>query len=71
MQHDWILDVLADLKTFATANGLPALAEQLEDTRLVAMAEVASALEGAEIGLRGTDATIGTNTYAAGSIRRA
>ena len=40
MQSDWILDVLADLKTFAAANGLPALAEQLDDTAIVALAEI-------------------------------
>lgn len=43
MQHDWILGVLADLKNFALGNGFPALAEQLEDARIVAMAEQASA----------------------------
>ena len=42
MQNDWILDVLADLKTFAAANGLSALAEQLDDTSLIAAVELAS-----------------------------
>lgn len=46
MRHDaptdWILDVLMDLKQFALANKLPALAEQLDDTRLLASAEIAS-----------------------------
>ncbi|UWR24276.1 hypothetical protein [Sulfitobacter sp. S190] len=42
MKSDWILDVLADLRTFANANGLPALAEQLDDTALIATAEIAS-----------------------------
>lgn len=41
MQYDWILDVLGDLKTFAMRNGLPALAEQLDDTTLLAAAEIA------------------------------
>lgn len=40
MQYDWILDVLSDLKTFALRNGLPALAEQLDDTSLLAAAEI-------------------------------
>lgn len=71
MQHDWILDVLADLKNFAKTNGLPALAEQLEDSRMVAMAEVASRMEGAQVGLRETDATTGGNTSPFGAIRRA
>lgn len=49
MKNDWILDVLADLKAFAQANGLTNLAEQLEDTSLVAAAEIASGGEGAEL----------------------
>ena len=46
MKNEWILDVLADLKTFATQNGLGLLAEHLDDTRLVAAAELASTGEG-------------------------
>ena len=42
MQNDWILDVLADLKTFASTNDLAALADQLDDTMLIAAAEIAS-----------------------------
>ena len=45
MKSDWILDVLADLKTFAHANGMPALAEQLDDTAIVALAEIAAMKE--------------------------
>jgi len=41
-QNEWILDVLSDLKAFAVANGLTELAEQLDDTRLIAAAEIAS-----------------------------
>lgn len=42
MKYDWMLDVLADLKTFAQSNGLDRLAEHLEDTRIIAAAEIAS-----------------------------
>ena len=45
MRSDWILDVLADLKTFARANELVALAEQLDDTSIVAMAEISALRE--------------------------
>ncbi|MCB2111522.1 MAG: hypothetical protein H6895_00860 [Defluviimonas sp.] len=45
MNYDWILDVLTDLKAFATANGLKALAEQLDDTCLVAATEIAQDAE--------------------------
>lgn len=41
MQYEWILDVLTDLKAFAKSNGLIFLAEQLDDTALVAAAEIA------------------------------
>ncbi len=62
MRSDWILDVLADLRTFALSNDLPALAEQLDDTALVAMAEI-SALEekGAGSAGGGVQQTIGPN----------
>ncbi|SPH24572.1 hypothetical protein DEA8626_03624 [Defluviimonas aquaemixtae] len=49
MQYEWILDVLSDLKAFAKCNGLAALAEQLDDTSLVAAAEIAQS-EGATAG---------------------
>jgi len=51
MGHDWILDVLTDLKTFARANGMPSLATQLDDATFVAQAEIASHAEGNGIGL--------------------
>lgn len=40
MSHNWILDVLADLKAYAVKNDLVALAEQLDDTRHVTVAEL-------------------------------
>jgi len=43
MQHDWITDVLTDLRAFAQANGFDRLALQLEDTLAVATAEIAHA----------------------------
>ena len=42
MRSDWIIDVLADLRSFAQANDLPLLAEQLDDTALLAAAEFVS-----------------------------
>lgn len=42
MAHDWILDVLADLKTYAKKNGLAALADELDDATLIATTEIAS-----------------------------
>lgn len=40
MGHDWIIDVLADLKSFASTNDLPHLAEQLEEAALAARVEI-------------------------------
>lgn len=45
MGHEWIIDVLADLKSFAKQNDLPLLAAQLDDTALVASAEIATVVE--------------------------
>jgi hypothetical protein len=41
MSQEWMIDVLTDLRAFALKNGLMALAEQLDDTILVAAAELA------------------------------
>ena len=41
MADEWILDVLADLKRFARMNGMFTLAEQLDDTAMVAARELA------------------------------
>ena len=43
MAHEWIIDVLSDLRTFAERNGLDATAAQLQDACLVALAETAGA----------------------------
>lgn len=47
MANDWIIDVLADLKTYAAQNGLSALAGQLDDATLIAATEIASTEGGA------------------------
>lgn len=47
MGNKWIIDVLADLKSFAHTNGLVLLADQLEQTANVATAEIATKSEGA------------------------
>lgn len=41
MRHDWIFDVLADLRAYAEENNLPALAAQVTATLRVADIEVA------------------------------
>ena len=42
MTNDWIIDVLADLQTFAGNNGLTALEQQLVEATSVASRELAS-----------------------------
>jgi len=41
MRHDWIFDVLTDLKAYALANGMTALAIKADETLAVARDEVA------------------------------
>jgi hypothetical protein len=40
MGHDWVFDVLRDLKSYADANGLNALAAKADEALKVAMAEI-------------------------------
>lgn len=47
MGYEWIFDVLEDLKSFADANGMPALAAKADEALKVATQEVAD-LQGAE-----------------------
>jgi len=53
MGKDWIIDVLADLRTFAQKNDLPILAVQLEETAWVAKAEISEMAERAPVAVRG------------------
>jgi hypothetical protein len=45
MCHDWILDVLSDLKAYAIKNDLPALAAKVEETLAVTKAEIAAQVD--------------------------
>jgi len=42
MSQEWMIDVLTDLRKFAHKNGLLGLAEQLDDSILVAATELKS-----------------------------
>lgn len=70
-RNEWILDVLADLKSFADANDLPSLAEQLDDTQLIAAAEIASQLEKASALGDGEHCRFGSNSGGAERHQRA
>lgn len=41
MAHEWIFDVLNDMRTYADKNGLPALAAQITVALHVAKSEIA------------------------------
>lgn len=69
--NEWILDVLSDLKTFAAANGMSTLAEQLDDTRLVAAVEIASQKEEAHALADGGQGQIRTGFGGLGRCQRA
>ncbi len=46
MGHDWIIDVLTDMKTYAQANGMDRLARKVDETLAVAREELAQAGNG-------------------------
>jgi hypothetical protein len=69
MKNDWIMDVLADLKNFARANGLPALADQLAESADLAAVEIASNERRAKA-LHGDEFASGNHPAEAGDGRR-
>ena len=44
MSHDWIIDVLADLRAYAEQNGLAKIAEKTEELLCIARDEIAGDL---------------------------
>lgn len=70
-KNEWILDVLSDLNAFAVANGLSALAEQLDDTRLIAAAEIASMQEEARTPANGNKIRFKSNPRGFGKHQHA
>ncbi len=42
MGHDWIIDVLADMRSYADQNEMPLLCAQLDDAMFVAVREIAA-----------------------------
>ena len=62
MQQDWVIDVLADLRVFARQNGLPALAEQLDDTILLAASEIERKRQGSGVA-GGNEGKAGTSDH--------
>jgi hypothetical protein len=52
MGHQWIIDVIVDLKTFAQQNDLPALANELALAADIAEAEIDPDNEGVPLAVR-------------------
>ena len=69
MLHEWVLDVLSDLRSFAQENDLAALAAHLDDAGLIAAAEIASHQERAPAQLYGKAIAAGRNPEGFGSHR--
>lgn len=67
MRSDWILDVLADLRSFAMSNELPALAEQLDDTAIIALAEIAALEERSSDRVHGNETKVRTDIGGVGA----
>lgn len=70
-KNDWILDVLADLKAFASSNGLFAISEQLDDTMLIAASELASQKDEVATSSNGEAESTGPCVRGAGCHRHA
>ncbi|UZD90140.1 hypothetical protein [Cognatishimia activa] len=42
MKYDWMIDVIADLETFSSANNMQTLATELAELKLIAAIEIAA-----------------------------
>lgn len=49
-KSDWVIDILRDIRQFSEKNGMPELAEQLDDAIFVAAREIGARLDGAGSG---------------------
>jgi hypothetical protein len=56
MGRNWIIDVIADLHTFAQRNELPLLANELAKAKTIAVVELDTTTEGAVAAAWGEDA---------------
>lgn len=47
VKADWVIDILKDIRQFSEKNGMPELAEQLDDAIFVAACEIGAGLDSA------------------------
>ncbi|MBJ3763942.1 hypothetical protein ILP92_14410 [Maribius pontilimi] len=62
MKNEWFLDVLTDLKSFAEANDLCAVAAKLDEVQMTALAELLGADEARASGSQVSYETAGSGT---------
>ncbi len=55
MGHSWVFEVLADLKDYATANGLVRVAAKVDELIVVAQAELSEGRAGSGDGSGGNE----------------
>ncbi len=66
MGNTWIIDVIADLKTFAEQNDLPLLSRQLSETSKVAVAEITTTVGAVPALPPGEDGYVGNGGWTTG-----
>jgi hypothetical protein len=67
MKADWVIDILKDIRQFSEKNGMPELAEQLDDAIFVAACEIGAKLDGTGTVKLGTGKARGVSGAAADS----
>ena len=71
MTHEWIIDVLLDLRTFAAKNDMNALAAQLDDAKMMAIIEIASKTERPAVDTAYKNISLRAGPHAFGASKRA
>jgi hypothetical protein len=61
MQNEWLLDVLSDLRSFAGANGMAQLSQQLDTARAVAVIELTSCRVEAPVAMTRDETRVGAD----------
>ena len=61
MQNEWLLDVLSDLRSFAGANGMAQLSQQLDTARAVALIELTSCRVEAPVAMTRDETRVGAD----------
>ena len=67
MNHEWMIDVLADLRKFAKNQAMLELAEHLDDAIVLAAIEIQNHVGGRAVSVEVNDAKTGSVSGATGS----